>query len=96
MRTLAIPGMRDHAIGDHVRLIATPGHTPGHMAVALGKGSDEAVATGEHWYGRRAIELGLPLVSVIDTTGGALSKEAEERGLGKMDFASLRTVTAAL
>ena len=30
---------------------------------------------------RLARELRLPLVSVIDTTGGALSKEAEERGI---------------
>jgi len=37
----------DHAIGDHVRLISTPGHTPGHVAVALGKGRDEAVASGD-------------------------------------------------
>lgn len=37
----------DHAIGDHVRILPTPGHTPGHVAVALGKGRDEAVVSGD-------------------------------------------------
>ena len=37
----------DHAIGDHIRLLPTPGHTPGHVAIALGKGRDEAVASGD-------------------------------------------------
>ncbi|MGJ4966939.1 MBL fold metallo-hydrolase [Bradyrhizobium sp. HKCCYLRH3061] len=35
------------AIGDHVRLLPTPGHTPGHVAVAVGKGRDEAVFSGD-------------------------------------------------
>ncbi len=37
----------DHAIGDHIRLMATPGHTPGHVSIAFGKGRDEAVAPGD-------------------------------------------------
>ncbi|MGJ4892874.1 MBL fold metallo-hydrolase [Bradyrhizobium sp. HKCCYLRH3099] len=35
------------AIGDHVRLLPTPGHTPGHIAVAVGKGQDDAVFAGD-------------------------------------------------
>ncbi|WP_257170544.1 MBL fold metallo-hydrolase [Bradyrhizobium sp. SRS-191] len=35
------------AIGDHVRLLPTPGHTPGHVAVAIGKGKDDAVFAGD-------------------------------------------------
>src|SRR3954452_18779919 len=34
-------------IGDHVRLLPTPGHTPGHVAVAVGKGKDHAVFSGD-------------------------------------------------
>jgi len=34
-------------IGDHVRLLPTPGHTPGHVAIAFGKGADHAVVTGD-------------------------------------------------
>jgi glyoxylase-like metal-dependent hydrolase (beta-lactamase superfamily II) len=37
----------DHAIGDHVRILPTPGHTPGHLAFTLGRGKDEAVICGD-------------------------------------------------
>ena len=37
----------DFSLGDHVRLLPTPGHTPGHVAVALGRGQDDAVITGD-------------------------------------------------
>jgi len=37
----------DFAIGDHVRILPTPGHTPGHVAFALGKGKDDAVFSGD-------------------------------------------------
>jgi len=36
-----------HAIGDHLRLTPTPGHTPGHVALELGRGRCEAVFTGD-------------------------------------------------
>ena len=34
-------------IGDHVRILPTPGHTPGHSAFRLGKARDEAVFCGD-------------------------------------------------
>ena len=37
----------DHAIGDHVRILPTPGHTPGHSAFKLGRGKDDAVFSGD-------------------------------------------------
>jgi len=37
----------DAMIGDHVRLLPTPGHTPHHVAVLLGKGRDEAAFAGD-------------------------------------------------
>jgi glyoxylase-like metal-dependent hydrolase (beta-lactamase superfamily II) len=37
----------DHQIGDHVRLTPTPGHTPGHVAITLGLGGNNAVLTGD-------------------------------------------------
>jgi glyoxylase-like metal-dependent hydrolase (beta-lactamase superfamily II) len=36
-----------HAIGDHVRLLPTPGHTIDHFAVELGRSGAEAVITGD-------------------------------------------------
>ncbi len=37
----------DHELGDHVRLMPTPGHTPGHVAIAFGRGRDDAVMPGD-------------------------------------------------
>jgi glyoxylase-like metal-dependent hydrolase (beta-lactamase superfamily II) len=37
----------DHVIGDHVRILPTPGHTPGHVAFTLGRGKDDAVLCGD-------------------------------------------------
>ena len=37
----------DHAIGDHVRILPTPGHTPGHVAFRLGRPRAEAVFSGD-------------------------------------------------
>jgi glyoxylase-like metal-dependent hydrolase (beta-lactamase superfamily II) len=41
----------EHGIGDHVRLLPTPGHTPGHVAIRLGGDGDHAVMAGDliHW-----------------------------------------------
>jgi glyoxylase-like metal-dependent hydrolase (beta-lactamase superfamily II) len=37
----------DYQIGDHVRLMPTPGHTPGHVAILFGRGQDDAVFAGD-------------------------------------------------
>jgi glyoxylase-like metal-dependent hydrolase (beta-lactamase superfamily II) len=37
----------DHALDDHVRLLPTPGHTPGHVAICFGRGGDVAVMSGD-------------------------------------------------
>ncbi len=37
----------DHALDDHVRLLPTPGHTPDHFSVCLGRYGDDAVITGD-------------------------------------------------
>lgn len=37
----------DFAIGDHVRLLPTPGHTPHHVAIGFGRGRDHAVMSGD-------------------------------------------------
>jgi glyoxylase-like metal-dependent hydrolase (beta-lactamase superfamily II) len=37
----------DHALNDHVRLQPTPGHTPDHYAVELGRGATQAVVAGD-------------------------------------------------
>ena len=37
----------DHALGDHIRLQPTPGHTPDHFAVQIGRNQTDAVVTGD-------------------------------------------------
>jgi glyoxylase-like metal-dependent hydrolase (beta-lactamase superfamily II) len=37
----------DHMLGDHVALIPTPGHTPGHVSVSIRDGGAEAIITGD-------------------------------------------------
>jgi len=37
----------DFEIGDHVRILSTPGHTPGHVAFSFGRGRDAAVTSGD-------------------------------------------------
>jgi glyoxylase-like metal-dependent hydrolase (beta-lactamase superfamily II) len=37
----------DHALDDYVRLLPTPGHTPDHFSVCLGRGRDDAIITGD-------------------------------------------------
>jgi glyoxylase-like metal-dependent hydrolase (beta-lactamase superfamily II) len=37
----------DHQIGDHARILPTPGHTPGHVAFAFGRGKDDAAFSGD-------------------------------------------------
>ncbi|CAB3867988.1 MBL fold metallo-hydrolase [Achromobacter piechaudii] len=37
----------DFSLGDHLRLMATPGHTDGHVAVCFGKSADHIVLTGD-------------------------------------------------
>jgi len=36
-----------HMLGDHITLIPTPGHTPGHVSILLKCGDAEAVITGD-------------------------------------------------
>jgi len=37
----------DYEIGDHIRILPTPGHTPGHVAFTFGRGKDLAVVSGD-------------------------------------------------
>ncbi|UFZ03284.1 MBL fold metallo-hydrolase [Bradyrhizobium ontarionense] len=51
----------EFSIGDHVRLLPTPGHTPGHVAMAVGKGRDDAVFSGDLMHS--PLQLGYPELS---------------------------------
>jgi glyoxylase-like metal-dependent hydrolase (beta-lactamase superfamily II) len=67
----------EFSIGDHIRLLATPGHTPGHVAVAVGKGRDEAVFSGDLMHS--PLQLGHPELSPkfdVDPAQAAVTRRA--------------------
>ena len=67
----------EFSIGDHVRLLPTPGHTPGHVAVAVGKGRDEAVFSGDLMHS--PLQLGHPELSPkfdVDPVQAAVTRRA--------------------
>jgi glyoxylase-like metal-dependent hydrolase (beta-lactamase superfamily II) len=37
----------DYAIGDHARILPTPGHTPGHVSVRISSQGEEGLITGD-------------------------------------------------
>ncbi len=37
----------DYQIGDHARILPTPGHTPGHVAFTFGRAKDDAAFSGD-------------------------------------------------
>jgi glyoxylase-like metal-dependent hydrolase (beta-lactamase superfamily II) len=37
----------DFVLGDHARILPTPGHTPGHVAFTFGRGKDDVVFAGD-------------------------------------------------
>ena len=37
----------DYQLGDHLRMLPTPGHTKGHVAFCFGRNRDDAVMTGD-------------------------------------------------
>ena len=66
----------EHAIGDHVRLIPTPGHTPGHVSVRLGR-RDEAVVSGDVMHSPlQARHPGLSAVFDVDPQQSAATRRS--------------------
>ena len=79
----------DAVIGDHVRLLPTPGHTPHHVAVLLGKRRDEAAFAGDVLHS--PLQFRYPdLASAIDRDGAAAASVSRRGFLER--FAETGTV----
>jgi glyoxylase-like metal-dependent hydrolase (beta-lactamase superfamily II) len=79
----------DAVIGDHVRLLPTPGHTPHHVAVLLGKGRDEAAFAGDLLHS--PLQWRLPgVASAMDRDGAAAAAVSRRAFLER--FAETGTV----
>jgi glyoxylase-like metal-dependent hydrolase (beta-lactamase superfamily II) len=65
----------DYGIGDHVRVLPTPGHTPGHVAINFGRGRDDAVISGDLMHS--PLQARYPELSVkfdVDQTAAAATR----------------------
>jgi glyoxylase-like metal-dependent hydrolase (beta-lactamase superfamily II) len=77
----------EHGIGDHVRLMPTPGHTPGHVSVRLGR-RDEAVVSGDSLHS--PLQARYPEMSVVFDTDPQQSAATRRTFLER--FAETETV----
>jgi glyoxylase-like metal-dependent hydrolase (beta-lactamase superfamily II) len=68
----------DFQITDEVSLVATPGHTPGHVSVLIRSRGAEAVITGDMMH--HPIQLALP------TTPGNFDMDKEQGVRTRVDF----------
>ncbi len=59
----------DHVLTDEVRLVSTPGHTPGHVSVEITSGGEEALITGD--VAHHPIELLAPHWTMTADVDGA-------------------------
>lgn len=76
----------DHGLTEEVRLVATPGHTPGHVSVVIESEGERAVITGD--LAHHPIELLAPeWVMAADVDGAAATATrrafADEHGDGR-------------
>ena len=53
----------DHVLTPHVRLVPTPGHTPGHVSVAIDSRGERAVITGDVMH--TPLQVALPALTAI-------------------------------
>ena len=66
-----------HELNDHVRLLPTPGHTPDHFAVAIGRGRDAAVFSGDLIHSPiQARHTGLSMRADVDPIQSAATRRA--------------------
>jgi glyoxylase-like metal-dependent hydrolase (beta-lactamase superfamily II) len=74
----------EHSITDEIRLLPTPGHTPGHVSVIIASGGREAVITGDMMH--HPLQLAVPAMPAtfdLDKPAGATTRVAFVRaGLG--------------
>jgi glyoxylase-like metal-dependent hydrolase (beta-lactamase superfamily II) len=67
----------DYGIGEHTRILPTPGHTPGHVAFTFGRGKDLAVFSGDLMHS--PLQTRYPELSVkfdVDQTEAATTRRS--------------------
>ncbi|MGV0815142.1 MBL fold metallo-hydrolase [Mycolicibacterium boenickei] len=72
----------DHAITDEIRLIATPGHTPGHAAVWISSDGEAAVISGDVIH--HPIQITHPDIQALPDEDPAAAAQTRERLLQRV------------
>jgi glyoxylase-like metal-dependent hydrolase (beta-lactamase superfamily II) len=63
----------DHQLTDEVRLVPTPGHTPGHVSVLIQSRGERAIITGDLFH--HPLQFALPSWKDIADVDGALAEQ---------------------
>jgi glyoxylase-like metal-dependent hydrolase (beta-lactamase superfamily II) len=69
----------DHRIADEIRLVPTPGHTPGHVSVRIASGGEAALITGDFMH--HPCQIARPEWSSSADSDPALARQTRERML---------------
>ncbi len=69
----------DHVVTDEVRLIPTPGHTPGHVSVVVESRGEQAIITGDLFH--HPLQMAHPDWTDTADVDGALAQETRLRFL---------------
>lgn len=67
----------DHVLAEEVRLVPTPGHTPGHVSVEVNSGGEQAVITGD--LAHHPVEFLVPewtMIADVDPTQAVATRRA--------------------
>ena len=67
----------DHAITDEVRVVPTPGHTPGHVSVLIESGNERAIITGDLFH--HPVQFAKPGWKDIADVQSELAEETRHR-----------------
>jgi glyoxylase-like metal-dependent hydrolase (beta-lactamase superfamily II) len=67
----------DFTIGDHVKILPTPGHTPGHVAFTFGRAKEDAVFSGDLIHSPLQLRYPeMPLKFDVDPTQAAKTRRS--------------------
>ncbi len=80
----------DHRICDEISLIATPGHTPGHVSLRIASGSEEALITGDFMH--HPCQIARPDWSSNADSDPAAARQTRQRMLTRLANTSILVI----
>jgi glyoxylase-like metal-dependent hydrolase (beta-lactamase superfamily II) len=80
----------DHRICDEISLIPTPGHTPGHVSLAIASGGEHALITGD--FTHHPCQIARPDWSSTADSDPAAARHTRERLLTRLAYTSILVI----